>query len=113
MERSRRHMSVLAVVAAALIGTLFAQGAPTIKSVSPVSGFPGTAITITGSGFGATKGASIVTFNGKPLTAIASWSDTVIKTGIGQAALGPGKLVVTVNGVASNAVTFGVRIRGK
>jgi hypothetical protein len=112
MERTKRYMSVGVVVAAVLIGTLLAQGAPTIKSISPVSGYSGTPFTITGTGFGATKGTSSVTLNGKPLP-IASWSDTVIKTGAGQAALGPGKVVVTVNGVASNAVTFTVKIRGK
>jgi hypothetical protein len=105
-------MLVLVVVVAAVIGTLFAQGAPVIKSISPVSGYSGTPFTVTGTGFGATKGTSAVTLNGKALP-IASWSDTIIKTGAGQAALGPGKLVVTVNGVASNVATFTVKIRGK
>ena len=112
MERTVRHMLVLAVVAATAIGTLLAQGAPVIKSISPVSGYSGTPFTITGIGFGATKGTSTVTLNGKA-TPVASWSDTVIKTGAGQAALGPGKVVVTVNGVASNVATFTVKIRGK
>ena len=113
MERVKHHMLVLAIVAAAVIGTLFAQGAPTIKSLTPPSGYPGAAVTIAGTGFGATKGTSTVTLNGKVLTIIASWSDTAIKVGIGQSPLGPGKIVVTVNGVASNAMTFYVKLRGK
>src|SRR5207247_1884430 len=37
---------------------------PTVTSLSPVSGPIATAVTITGTGFGATKGTSTVTFNG-------------------------------------------------
>ena len=112
MERTIHRPLALTVVAAAFIGTLFAA-APTIKSLSPVSGYHGTAVTITGANFGATQGASIVTFSGKPAL-IASWSDTVIKTGVPQGApLGMGTVVVTVNGVASNAVAFSVKLRPK
>ena len=112
MERTIRHLLVLAVVAAAIIGTLFAA-APSIKSLSPLSGFPGTTVTITGANFGSTKGMSAVTFNGKPATAIVSWSDSVIKADVPQVALGPVKVVVTVSGVASNAGAFHSIHRGK
>jgi len=112
MERTVRHLLVLAVVAAAFIGMLYAA-APSIKSLSPLSGYHGTTVTITGANFGSTEGTSTVTFNGKPATAIASWSDSVIKAGVPQAPFGPGKVVVTVNGVASNGVVFTVRLRGK
>jgi uncharacterized protein (TIGR03437 family) len=114
MQRIMRHLLVLIVVAAGLIGMLFAAAAPTIKSVSPVSGYHGSAITITGTNFGATQGKSIVTFNGTPATSFVSWSDTVIKTGVPQGApLGIGKVVVTVDGIASNAVQFSVKLRPK
>ena len=112
MERTIRHLLFLAVVAAAFIGTLFAA-APSIKSLSPLSGFPGAGVTITGANFGSTQGASTVTFNGKPVMYFTSWSDTVIKVSVPQAPLGPGKVVVTVNGVASKAATFTVLRRGK
>ena len=112
MDRTIHRLLVLAVVAAAFIGTLFAA-APSIKSLSPVSGYPGTPVTITGANFGSTQGMSTVTFSGKPVTAIASWSDSEIKTGVPQAPLGTGKVVVTVNGVASNGAAFTVRLRGK
>jgi hypothetical protein len=114
MERIIRHLSVLAVVAAAFIGVLFAAAAPSIKSLSPVSGYHGAAVTITGANFGSTQGKSTVTFNGTPVTAIVSWSDTVIKTGVPQGApLGAGKVVVTVDGVASIGVDFTVKLRPK
>jgi uncharacterized protein (TIGR03437 family) len=112
MERTIRHLLFLAVVAAAFIGTLFAA-APSIKSLSPISGFPGAGVTITGANFGSTQGASTVTFNGKPVMYFTSWSDTVIKVSVPQAPLGSGKVVVTVNGVASKAATFTVLRRGK
>jgi hypothetical protein len=112
MERTIHRLLVLTVVATALIGRLFAA-APIIKSLSPVSGYHGTAVTITGANFGATQGASTVTFSGKPAL-IASWTDTVIKTGVPQGApLGAGTVVVTVNGVASNPVAFSVKLRPK
>lgn len=112
MERTKSRLLVLAVVSAVFTGTLFAA-APSIKSLSPLSGFPGTTVTITGANFGSTQGASTVTFNGKPATAIVSWSDSVIKADVAQAPLGTGKVVVTVNGVASNGAAFTVRHRGK
>jgi hypothetical protein len=111
MKRTIQHLSVLAVVAAALIGTLFAA-APSIKSVAPQSGFPGSTVTITGANFGPTKGMSTVTFNGKPATAIVSWSDSIIKADV-PGMSGPLKVVVTVNGVASNVMGFFALHRGK
>src|SRR5262249_15846622 len=47
--------------------------APTLTSLSPSSGPVGTAVTITGSNFGASQGASTVTFNGAAATP-TSWS---------------------------------------
>src|SRR5262245_43961905 len=110
MHRTIRHLLVLAVVATALIAILFAAAAPTIKSLSPVSGYHGSAVTITGTNFGATQGKSTVTFNGVPAL-IASWTDTVIKTGVPQAPLGAVKVVVTVDGMASNSAAFNIKLR--
>ncbi len=42
--------------------------APSISSLSPTSGAVGTAVTITGTNFGATQGTSTVTFNGTAAT---------------------------------------------
>src|SRR5438874_2009948 len=41
---------------------------PSITSLSPASGPAGTAVTIAGTNFGATRGTSTVSFNGAPVT---------------------------------------------
>ncbi len=55
-----------------------ALAAPSISSLSPASGAVGASVTITDTGFGATKGSSTVTFNGATATNITSWSATSI-----------------------------------
>ena len=50
---------------------------PAISGLSPNSGPPGTIVTISGSGFGATQGTSTLQFNGTSAT-ISSWSDSQI-----------------------------------
>jgi hypothetical protein len=88
-------------------GVNFTVGAaPTISSLSQPSGAIGDAITIHGSGFGSSQGNSTITLNGNPVTA-ANWSDTSATMFVPfGAASGP--VVVTVGGVASNAVPFAV-----
>ncbi|HEX8293273.1 MAG TPA: IPT/TIG domain-containing protein, partial [Pyrinomonadaceae bacterium] len=79
---------------------------PTINSLSPAMGPAGTSVTIGGSNFGATQGASTVTFNGVAASP-ASWSaDTIVAPVPAGATTGP--VVVTVNGSASNGQTFAV-----
>jgi hypothetical protein len=80
--------------------------APAISSLSTTSGPVGTSVTVTGSNFGATQGASTVTFNGTVATP-SSWSATSIAVPVPAAAT-TGPVVVTVNGQASNSVTFTV-----
>src|SRR5439155_11960796 len=79
---------------------------PNISSLSPVSGPVGTTVTITGVNFGATQGSSVVTFNNVAAT-VLSWSNTsvvaLVPSGV---VLGPGPVVLTVAGVASNGATF-------
>jgi hypothetical protein len=79
---------------------------PTITGLTPASGFVGTAVTITGTNFGATQGASAVTFNGKAATP-TSWSATSIGVPVPTGAA-TGSVVVTVGGVPSNAALFTV-----
>jgi regulation of enolase protein 1 (concanavalin A-like superfamily) len=71
-----------------------AAPAPVITSVSTTSGLPGTQVTITGSGFGLTQGASLVSLNSASVT-INSWSDLSISITIPVGATS-GPLVVTV-----------------
>jgi O-glycosyl hydrolase len=87
--------------------TTFVSGSgvpPSIASVSPLSGATGTVVTVTGSNFGATQGTSTIRFNGADATP-ASWSDTTIVAPV-PADASTGSVVVAVNGVPSNGVTF-------
>src|SRR5579859_1351637 len=79
---------------------------PYISGLSVASGPVGTAVTITGSHFGATQGSSTVTFNGTAASP-TSWSDTSISVPVPTGAT-TGPVVVTVGGVASNGSTFTV-----
>ena len=85
-----------------------AVGAPSISSLSPISGAVGSSVTITGTNFGASKGTSTVAFNGTTATSITSWSNTSIVAVVPTGAT-TGNVVVTVSGVASNASTFTVQ----
>ncbi len=78
----------------------------TILNVNPPSGVPGTRVTITGSGFGATQGSGQVwlgTANG----AVQSWSDGQIIALVANGATS-GNALVLQNGVMSNSVLFAV-----
>jgi hypothetical protein len=79
---------------------------PIISGVTPSSGAVGTAITISGTGFGATQGASSVWLGSRPLMP-TSWSDTQIAGTIPSGAT-PGGLQVLRGGVLSNSATFTV-----
>ena len=94
--------------------TITAAGtAPTITSLNPTSGAVGTSVTITGTNFGATQGTSTVTFNGTTATPTSSsnWSASSIVVPVPTGAT-TGNVVVTVGGVASNAMTFTVTSGG-
>lgn len=81
---------------------------PIIASLSSTSGPIGTPVTITGSGFGNIQANSIVTFNGT--TALpTSWSDSSIVVPVPNGATS-GKVVVAVDGQASNGIDFSVPI---
>ena len=89
-------------------GVSFAVGSdPVISGLNPDSGPAGTTVEITGANFGASQGTSTVEFNGAGATP-SNWSDTSITVAVpGNATTGP--VVVTVDGTASNAVTFSVK----
>ena len=84
---------------------------PAITSVSPVTVLPGSAVTINGSNFGTTQGTSTVRFGAIAVTTITSWSASQIAV-TAPTNLPPGAyaVVVTVNGVASNAATINVPV---
>jgi hypothetical protein len=84
--------------------------APSLTSVSPTSGTVGSAVTLTGSNFGATQGISTVSFNGTRATP-TSWSMTSIVAPVPSGA-STGNVVVTVGGQASNGMSFTVTSGG-
>ncbi len=77
---------------------------PSIASLDPTAGFEGQKVTIDGANFGAAQGSSSVRFNGTPATP-TNWTDTHIETTVPDGVT-TGPVVVTVDGVASNGVTF-------
>jgi regulation of enolase protein 1 (concanavalin A-like superfamily) len=85
-----------------------AAPAPIIASVSATTGSIGSQVVISGSGFGASQGSSVVMLNGAPVT-INSWSDTSITITIPSGATS-GSLLVSVapNMNDSNPVAFTV-----
>jgi Bacterial Ig domain/Carboxypeptidase regulatory-like domain/IPT/TIG domain/Beta-propeller repeat len=79
---------------------------PVISNLTPANGPAGTTVTISGSNFGITQGASVVSFNSAN-AAPTSWSDTsVVVTVPSFGTTGP--VVITVSGVASNGMIFSV-----
>lgn len=82
--------------------------APAITSLAPATGPVGIAVTITGSGFGATKGSSSVKFAGIAAKT-PTWSDTSISATVpANTPTGLVNVKVLVNGVGSNEVPFTV-----
>ena len=79
---------------------------PTLTSLSPSNGPVTTAVTISGSNFGSTQGTSTVTFNGTAATP-TTWSVSSIVVPVPAGATA-GNVVVTVGGLASNAMPFTV-----
>ncbi len=97
---------VVTVGGVASNGLPFAVGSlPLISSLSEPAGTVGSSLTITGVNFGATQGASTVTFNGTAATAFTSWSDTSIQLTVPVGAT-TGNVLVTVNNNSSNELTF-------
>jgi len=97
---------VVTVSATASNGVYFAVTVPSITALSQSLGTTGTAVTISGSNFGATQGSSTVTFNGTAGTP-TSWSSTSIVVPVPTAA-SDGNVVVTVGTSSSNGASFSV-----
>jgi YD repeat-containing protein len=77
---------------------------PGISAMTPAQGTAGTAVTITGTTFGATQGASAVLFNGIPAT-ISSWSDSSI-VAHAPGGTSTGNVAVVVNGATGAGPVF-------
>jgi hypothetical protein len=93
-------------------------GTPALFAPNPLSGPPGTPVTLTGSGLGAQQGSSQLLLNGAPIAVTPPWSDTSIQftvpaddpaTGVAWASLPKAvPLVVSMTGQLSNSATFKV-----
>jgi hypothetical protein len=79
---------------------------PQINSVNYTYGAPYSVVILYGANFGASQGSSTVTFNGIP-TPHYSWANTRIYVTVPPTAT-TGNLIVTVNGEASNPISFTV-----
>lgn len=78
---------------------------PVISGITPTSGAPGTTVTITGSGFGASTGQ--VTFGGTPAS-VQNWSDNSL-TAVVPGSATDGTVIVIANGVKSNTQQFTIQ----
>jgi RHS repeat-associated protein len=82
---------------------------PVITSLSRTWGPPGTWVTVTGSGFGASRGTSKVKFNGVNAAAYDGWSDTLITAKVSSSATtGLVKVLKKPESVLSNGLPFTV-----
>ena len=79
---------------------------PTINSLSPTSGPVGRSVTISGVNFGATQGASTVTFKGTAAMP-TKWTTTSIVTSVPSGAM-TGNVVITTSNGTSSGVPFTV-----
>jgi subtilisin family serine protease len=82
---------------------------PRITKVAPLSGTPGTVVTISGTGFGPTRGTSYVKFGGTKVTSYVSWSATQIKVKVPAMAAATVNVKVTTKGGLSNGMSFTVK----
>jgi RHS repeat-associated protein len=84
--------------------TLNVVFAPVLASISPTIGLPFAQVTLNGSGFGTVSGGT-VTFTGVAAQ-ILSWTDSRIVVKAPDGGAGRGPVVVTWQGVNSNAITY-------
>jgi hypothetical protein len=78
---------------------------PVISGLSPIWGWPGYGVTVTGRNFGSSQGTSKVTFDGKDAGPASAWNDTAISVLVPAGAT-TGDVVATVNGLPSNGSWF-------
>jgi hypothetical protein len=82
---------------------------PRISKLAPLSGSPGTQVTITGTGFGTRRGTSTVTFGRTEVTRYVSWSNTQIVCKVPATGAGTKLVKVTTAGGRSSGMTFTVK----
>ena len=88
----------------------FIVSTPQITAISPTSGVAGTAVTITGSGFGASQGSGTIVL-GSISGVVQSWSDTQVVAAVAVGSL-TGIARIQQNALPSNAKAFTVPSSG-
>ncbi len=78
---------------------------PSLTSISPTSGVPGTQVTLTGTGFGSVQGTGSVWLGNKLAGSIVSWSDTQVVATV-DSNVASGSASVQQAGTWSNSITF-------
>lgn len=81
---------------------------PNITGITPPSAQIDELVTITGTAFGGTQGASSVSFGPAMVTRVEAWSDTSITLRVPDGTWGRVPVTVTTSGGTSNSVTFGI-----
>jgi hypothetical protein len=82
----------------------FVVNTPTVVAVSPAGGLPGTPVTFSGSGFGATQGNGMVWIGTAPAN-VTSWTDEQVVATVAPGSTS-GNAQILQNGVWSNAMGF-------
>ena len=78
---------------------------PSLTSINPTSGVPGTQVTLTGTGFGAVRGTGSVWLGNKLAGSIVSWSNTQIVATVATN-VASGSASVQQAGTWSNSIAF-------
>jgi len=87
------------------VAKLANSASPSVSSISPSSGVPGTQVTLTGTGFGAVQGTGSVWLGNKLAGSIVSWSDTQVVATV-DSNVASGSASVQQAGTWSNSLTF-------
>lgn len=82
--------------------------AATVSGIYPASAAAGDTVLIEGTGFGATRGTSAVTFGSVAASIYAQWNNTRILTAVPTGGTSAG-VTITVDGVPSAPTTFTVK----
>ena len=84
--------------------------APSLSKLRPAAAKRGATVTLSGTGFGALRGASLVKLGGRSCTVYLSWSEAQIKCKVpARAAYGLVTVTVTTAAGTSNALSFTVK----
>ena len=81
---------------------------PVLSGIDPARGVAGSTVTLSGTDFGDTQGASSVSFGGVAAASYTSWSDTQVACLVPAGIEGPLQVTLTTTGGTSNGVTFDV-----